>query len=46
LLSRGDSGLTVTWDAVSEMKKSSNDGRVAIAAYRNANCDILLETAK
>ena len=36
----------VTWDAVPEMNKSSNNGRAAIAAYNNANCDILLETAK
>ena len=37
---------SVTWDAVPEMNKSSNNGRAAIAAYSNANCDILLEAAK
>lgn len=36
----------ITWDAVPEMNKSSNNGRAAIAAYSNANCDILLEAAK
>ncbi|UTL05069.1 hypothetical protein [Salmonella enterica] len=36
----------VTWDVVPEMNKSSNNGRAAIAAYNNANCDILLEAAK
>ncbi|HEM7969856.1 TPA: hypothetical protein U2L65_000008 [Citrobacter farmeri] len=36
---------SVTWDAVPEMNKSSNNGRAAIAAYNNANCDILLEAS-